>query len=77
MGHLFITINPKIFIGGNFLKEMKINISRVKKLPKAKGFKSIFYPGERKNKTYRKNLNKDIFIPPKNLKEINDLNAIK
>jgi LDH2 family malate/lactate/ureidoglycolate dehydrogenase len=77
MGHLFITINPKIFIGGNFLKEMKINISRIKRLPKAKGFTSILYPGERKNKTYRKNLNKDIFIPPKILKEINDLNAIK
>ena len=77
MGHLFITINPKIFIGKNFLKEMKINISRIKRLPKAKGFTSILFPGERKNKTYRKNLNKDIFIPPKILKEINDLNAIE
>jgi L-2-hydroxycarboxylate dehydrogenase (NAD+) len=77
MGHLFITINPKIFIGKSFLKEMKINISRIKKLPKAKGFKSILYPGERKDKTYRKNLNKDILIPSKILKEINELNAIK
>ena len=76
MGHLFITINPKIFIGKNFLKEMKINISRVKRLPKAKGFSSILYPGERKNKTYRKNLNKDISIPSKILKEINELNAV-
>jgi len=76
MGHLFITINPKIFVGKNFLKEMKINISRIKKLPKAKGFSSILYPGERKNKTYRKNLNKDISIPSKILKEINELNAI-
>jgi len=75
MGHLFITINPKIFVGKNFLKEMKINISRIKKLPKAKGFSSILYPGERKNKTYRKNLNKDISIPSKILKEINELNA--
>jgi len=77
MGHLFITINPKIFVGKNFLKEMKINISRIKRLPKAKGFSSIIYPGERKNKTYRKNLNKDISIPSKILKEINELNAIK
>jgi LDH2 family malate/lactate/ureidoglycolate dehydrogenase len=76
MGHLFITINPKIFVGKNFLKEMKINISRVKRLPKAKGFSSILYPGERKNKTYRKNINKDISIPSKILKEINKLNAI-
>ena len=73
MGHLFITINPKIFSGNNFLKEMKKNISRIKKLPKAKGFKSILYPGEKKNNTYRKNLNKDISIPPKILKELNDL----
>jgi LDH2 family malate/lactate/ureidoglycolate dehydrogenase len=76
MGHLFITINPKIFVGKNFLKEMKINVSRVKRLPKAKGFSSILYPGERKNKTYRKNMNKDISIPSKILKEINELNAI-
>ena len=76
MGHLFITINPKIFVGENFLKEMKMNISRIKRLPKAKGFSSILYPGERKNKTYRKNMNKDISIPSKILKEINELNAI-
>ena len=76
MGHLFITINPKIFVGENFLKEMKMNISRIKRLPKAKGFSSILYPGERKNKTYRKNMNKDISIPSKILKEINKLNAI-
>ncbi len=77
MGHLFITINPKVFSGNNFLKEMKINISRVKKLPKAKGFSSILYPGERKNKIFRKNQNKDISIPTKILKEINNLNAVK
>ena len=76
MGHLFITINPKIFVGKKFIKEMKINISRIKRLPKAKGFSSILYPGERKNKTYRKNVNKDISIPSKILKEINELNAI-
>jgi len=76
MGHLFITINPKIFVGRNFLKEIKINISRIKRLPKAKGFASILYPGERKDKTYRKNMNKEISIPSKILKEINELNAI-
>ena len=76
IGHLFLTINPKLFIGKNFLKEMKKNISLIKKLPKAKGFSSILYPGERKNKTYKKNLNKDISIPSKILKEINELNAV-
>jgi len=76
MGHLFLTINPKLFIGKNFLKEMKKNITLVKKLPKAKGFSSILYPGERKNKNYKTNLNKDISIPSKILKEINELNAV-
>ncbi len=75
MGHLFITINPKIFIGGKFIKEIKKNIKLVKKLPKAKGFSNILYPGERKNKTYKKNLNKDISIPAKILKEMDELNA--
>ena len=76
MGHLFLVINPKLFIGNNFLKEMKKNITLVKKLPKAKGFSSILYPGERKNKTYKNNLNKDISIPLKILKEMDGLNAI-
>ena len=55
---------------------MKRNIKLVKKLPKAKGFSSIMYPGERKNKAYRKNFNKDITIPSKILSEMNKLNAI-
>ena len=76
VGHLFITINPNIFVGKNFMKEIKKNIKLVKKLPKAKGFSSILYPGERKNKTYKKNLNKDISIPSKILKEMDELNAI-
>ena len=77
IGHLFIAINPKVFKGNNFSKEMKKNINRVKKLPKAKGSNSILYPGERKNKTYRNNLNKDISIPSRILKEIKELYAIK
>ena len=76
VGHLFITINPEIFVGKNFIKQMQKNIKLVKRLPKAKGFTSILYPGERKNKMYKKNLNKDISIPSKILKEINKLNAI-
>ena len=76
VGHLFITIDPKIFIGKKFMKEIKKNIKLVKRLPKAKGFSSILYPGERKNKLYKKNLNKDISIPKKILKEINQLHAV-
>jgi len=75
MGHLFLIINPKLFIGKNFLKEMKKNIRLVKRLPKAKGFNSILYPGERKNKIYKKNLNKDIYIPIQILEEMDKLNA--
>ena len=76
IGHLFITINPKIFVGNNFIKEMEKNIKLVKKLPKAKGFKSILYPGERKNKLYKKNLNKDISINSKILNEVDKLDAV-
>ena len=75
VGHLFITINPNVFSGNSFLKEMKKNIKLVKKLPKAKGFSSIMYPGERKNKIYKKNINKDIFIPSKILEEMEGLDA--
>ena len=77
VGHLFITIDPKIFIGRKFKMEMKKNIKIVKNLPKAKGFNSIMYPGERKNSLYKKNLNKDIPIPKKILQEMDTLNDIQ
>ena len=77
VGHLFLTIDPKIFIGSRYIKEIKKNIGLVKKLPKAKGFGSILYPGERKNKLYKKNLIRDISISKKILQELNELNAIK
>ena len=77
MGHLFITINPKIFIGNKFINEMKKSIQIVKRLPKAKGFNEILYPGERKSRTFKKNNNKDIKIAPKILKEMEQLYAVK
>ena len=46
-----------------------------KKLSKAKEFSNNLFLGERKNKTYKKNLNKDISIPLKILKEMKKLNA--
>ena len=76
VGHLFITIDPKIFIGKKYIKEIKKNIRLVKKLPKAKGFSSILYPGERKNKFYKKNLNRDISVPKKILTEMDELNVV-
>ena len=77
VGHLFITIDPKIFIGKRFMTEIKKNIKIVKKLPKAKGFYSILYPGERKNKIYKSNLKKDISIPSNILKEMEDLDVVE
>ena len=68
-------INPKIIIGNRFIKEMQKNIKLVKKLPKAKGFSNILHPGERKNKTYKKNSKKDISIPTKILREMEKLNV--
>jgi len=76
IGHLFITIDPKVFVGSNFIKEMKKNLHRVKMLPKAKGFNKILYPGERKSKTFKKNKNKNIFIDPKIFKEMSKLHVI-
>ena len=76
VGHLFITIDPKIFIGKKYIKEIKKNIRLIKKLPKAKGFSSILYPGERKNKLYKKNLNRDISVPKKILTEMDELNVV-
>ena len=76
VGHLFITIDPKIFIGKKYIKEIKKNIRLVKKLPKAKGFSSILYPGERKNKLYKKNLNREISVPKKILTEMDELNVV-
>ncbi len=76
VGHLFITINPKIFIGKNFDKEMKKSIKIIKNLPKARGCDKILYPGERKNNTYKKNLKKDILIPSIIIKEIEKLDVI-
>ena len=55
---------------------MQKNIRLVKKLPKAKGFSSILYPGERKNKLYKKNLNRDISVPKKILTEMDELNVV-
>ena len=77
VGHLFIVIKPDIFVGKNYLSQIKKNLKAVKKLPKVKKVKKIFYPGENKYANYKKNLKKGIEIPKNILKEINKLNAIK
>ena len=77
VGHLFIVIKANIFVGRKYLSQIKKNLKSVKKLPKAKKVKKIFYPGENKYANYKKNLKKGIEIPKNILKEINKLNAIK
>ena len=76
IGHLFITIKPNLFVG-NYNKRIKENIKRIKKLPKIKGTKEIFYPGQNKFKRYKTNLKKGIEIPNNILEDIKKLNAIK
>ena len=76
IGHLFITIKPNLFVG-NYNKRIKENIKRIKKLPKIKGTKEIFYPGQNKFKRYKTNLQKGIAIPKNILEDIKKLNVIR
>ena len=75
IGHLFIVIKPSIFIGNNYLAQIKKNIRIIKKLPKAKKGNQIRYPGENKYSNYSKNLKKRIVIPKNILEDIKKLNA--
>jgi len=74
IGHLFITMKPNLFIG-DFNKRIKENIKKIKKLPKIKGVKEIFYPGENKYLRYKTNKRKKIKIPSNIIEDIKKLNA--
>ena len=76
VGHLFIVIKPGIFVGKNYLAQIKKNLKSVKRLPKSNMIKEILYPGENKYAKYKKNIRKGIEIPDSILKEINKLDAI-
>ena len=73
IGHLFIVFKANLFIN-NYIKRIKENIKKVKKLPKIKGVKKIYFPGENKVERLKENLKKEIFIPNNILYEINLLN---
>jgi len=73
IGHLFIVINPNLFVGNNYNSRIKKNIRTIKKLPKIKGVKEILYPGQNKYNRYKKNLKKN-FVIPKNV--LNDLKKL-
>ncbi len=72
VGHMFLTIKSNLFVG-NFNEKIKQNIKRVKGLPKIKGVKEILYPGQNKQKRFKKNVNKKIYIS-ENIK--NDLESL-
>ena len=73
VGHLFLAIKPNIFIGKNYIKRIKENIRIIKKLPRAKGFASISYPGENKAKRFSKNSKKKINLPREIEKDLEKL----
>jgi len=77
VGHLFLVLKPNLFVGKNYIKRIKENIRRIKKLPKIKGVKEILYPGQGMNSRYKKNLKKGIVIQKNILEDIKRLNAIK
>ena len=56
------------------MKRIKENIKSVKNLPKMKGVKKIYYPGENKAQRFKYNTKKEIKIPKNILAEINRLN---
>jgi len=75
IGHLFIVMKPNIFVGNSYYKRIKDNIQTIKKLPKVKGVKEIFYPGQSKYTRYKNNLKKNIIIPKSLLKYLNELSS--
>jgi len=73
IGHLFIIMKPNLFVGNNYNNRIKENIKTIKKLPKIKGVKEIFYPGQNKYQRYKSNLKKEIKISKNILIEIKSL----
>ena len=67
IGHLFIVMKSNLFVG-NYNQRIIENIKRIKRLPKLKGVKEILYPGQNKQRRYKKNINNKINIP-KNIAE--------
>ena len=53
------------------------NIKTIKKLPKIKGIKEIFYPGQNKYLRYKANLKKEIHLPKNILDDLKKLTNLK
>ena len=71
IGHLFIAFKNNLFVK-NYKQQIKVNINRIKNIPKIKGEK-IYYPGERK--FFRKKINskRTIKIPSSIKKDLDNL----
>ena len=74
IGHLFFVMKPNLFVG-NYSERIKENIKRIKRLPKIKGVKEILYPGQSKQRRYKRNLYKKINIPANIVEDLKKLNA--
>jgi LDH2 family malate/lactate/ureidoglycolate dehydrogenase len=74
IGHLFIVMKSNLFVG-NYNQRIIENIKRIKRLPKIKGVKEILYPGQSKQRRYKKNINKKINITTNILEDLKKLNA--
>jgi len=74
IGHLFFVMKPNLFVG-NYSQRIKENIKRIKRLPKIKNVKEILYPGQNKQRRYKKNLYKKINIPKNIAKDLKKLDA--
>ena len=76
IGNIINSCNvPRISIKSNgfYIKRIKENIRIIKKLPRAKGFASISYPGENKAKRFSKNSKKKINLPREIEKDLEKL----
>ena len=57
----------------NYIRRIKENLMIIKKLPRAKGFASISYPGENKAKRFSHYSKKKINLPKEIKKDLNKL----
>lgn len=70
VGHMFLAFRADVFLGKNYKKRIKENISIIKKLPKKKGVDNIYYPGENKKNIKDKNIKTGIIVDAKILEEL-------
>ena len=73
IGHLFFVMKPDLFVGKNYNKRIKDNIKTIKKLPKIRGIKEIFYPGQNKYIRFKNNEKKEIKISKSVFKDLDSL----